>query len=194
MEQFKSPLAQRIAAFQEAEEAAVLAKREAEEKEREGYLKEKAEDDRETIERTADAYPLEEGAPYVVFPFSESAAFSGMEKRKFSLKAGNEVLQALELSTRQQKKAFPHIVMGYDKTDFEIYQDGACVYSGQFDIGSDAANLISHIRAHLYWMEDERKHPGSLANISAEDIQRTQNILDWLISYIAPEEKTPIGA
>ena len=78
-------------------------------------------------------------------------------------------------------------LLGYYKTDFAITFDDGTQYNGQYDIGSDASNLTTHIRSFALAYSG-RNHPSQMSKIawanylnrqvSAESREYFSNILD----------------
>lgn len=170
-------------ARQEAENARIQAEHEAEIAEREKVLAERRAGF-EYINRIAERYPIEEGAPVVEIPFSENPAFYSFmvedEKRVtlhpdgtkteeiikkmprcvLSVKAAEIVLNHYDTNRAAQNLAGGH--GGYDKTDFIIKwtdENGEpWEYSGRYDLGDNDGGLIAHIKAHAEYNRDNPKY------------------------------------
>lgn len=139
---------------QEAENARRAAEHEAELKEYETLLNLKN-DGRRLIESTAEANPIQEGAPVVTINWSEHPAFYQWEdgELKLSIPAADHILRALDL------KAHNDPDHGYYKTSFQVTgtdPDGEEIsYEGRYDLGDGEGGLIQHIRNLGEW---ERTH------------------------------------
>lgn len=164
---FKTPLAQRIQAYQDAEETARIQKMKEDKIQREKVYQQQYEM-LEDIRRLASQLPIKEGEPYVMIPFSEhpAAAYAADHQMRFSVAAANFIFRDLNLANKHLKNSHPDIAIGYDKTDFVIYENGKSVYSGRYDIGSENGSLIAHM---VEYFENYKKRSAGTKEIIRTD-------------------------
>lgn len=134
-------------------------------------------DGMEYIKQVMDQYPINEGEPTVLIPFSESPAFynfmvedskvitinpDGTKTEKvvaemprciLSVKAADIVLKHFD--EERHNRNVTEGRGGYDKTDFIItYTDkngDESTYEGRYDLGDNEGGLINHIVAYGNW-------------------------------------------
>ena len=98
-----------------------------------------------------DDFPIQEGEPFVLIPFSENPAFYSLNKKTpFSVSAAEAIFRYFNAKGKER----PY----YDKTDFVIHwtdKNGEKhQYFGNYLIGRDADGLIAHIRAEGEFLKE----------------------------------------
>lgn len=195
------PTAEDLAAVEAMKTAEENAKKEREHAEelarREKYLAERAEG-RRYCESVAEAHPIEDGAPVVRIPWTESAALASLTVPD----EGSPVVlpdlgQPLPLSVAAAEIIFSHFDKlrategrGYDKTDFIIeYTDPATgelsTYSGRYDLGDNDGGLIAHLRGYADHLETIKPDIYDDANACREEIARIRKLADYLEGFTA---------
>lgn len=107
--------------------------------------RQKEQDARETIAAAVAAYPLKDGAPYVVIRWSEHPGID--EGLTLSVSAADLVLSHLDKV--QHARRVNDGLRGYDKTAFVVHysKDGEpLTFADRYDIGDDIGGLIEAIR------------------------------------------------
>lgn len=126
-----------------AEEAKERARREEWERRAE-VGRQKEQDARETIAAAVAAYPLKDGAPYVVIRLSEHPGID--EGLTLSVAAADLVLSHLD-EVQHARRADG--ILGYDKTSFVVHysKNGEpLTFADRYDIGDGIGGLIEDIR------------------------------------------------
>ena len=137
-----------------AAETARLAEEEAQRQaEREKVLSQRNEG-RAYIHETAEAYPIQSGAPVVRICWSEHPAFYSWDDNELTLSvaAAEIILSHYDRQASQEQNS------GYYKTKFLIEYTGEDgqprTYEGRYDLGDNDGGLVAHVRAFGKFLQE----------------------------------------
>lgn len=178
-----------VEAMNLAAESARLAAEQAEQQRRREQMLRDRMNGRAYIQNVIEQHPLEDGAPYVVIPFSENPAFyywfdEGRELR-LSIEAADIILRHFDEQRAERNAAEDG--GGYDKTDFVIHytRDGEDnTYEGRYDLGDGDGGMLEHIRSFgRFYIERGRFGNGKPDEDSKREGAEIVELADWLESF-----------
>lgn len=151
--------------------------------------RQKEQDARETIAAAVAAYPLKDGAPYVVIRWSEHPGID--EGLTLSVAAADLVLSHLD-EVQHARRADG--MFGYDKTSFVVHysKDGEpLTFADRYDIGDGIGGLIEDIRHYDSDLADmlEAYGPAFTAPAEQTSTEAAGRVLSFAVCKSAREYK-----
>ena len=151
--------------------------------------RQKEQDARETIAAAVAAYPLKDGAPYVVIRWSEHPGID--EGLTLSVAAADLVLSHLD-EVQHARRADG--MLGYDKTSFVVHysKDGEpLTFADRYDIGDGIGGLIEAIRHYNGDLADmlEAYGPAFTAPAEQASTEAAGRVLSFAVCKSAREYK-----